>query len=145
VWSVNINGVTKQTNTNQIIFYEANGQYSYQIYGTKYYVNQNQFYTYVPSPASGTITVNNGDVNINITFTGTQTPIQDTYSSQTEITDILNNLKFTGSFSVNNGDIYSSQAEISNVLNALNLIGSFSVNGGDVYSGQSDSFTYTNS
>ncbi len=159
VWSANVNGVIKQTNTNQIIFYETNGNYSFQIYGSNYYGYENQLYTYSPSPASGTVTVSNGNVNINVTFTGTQTPMYDVYSSQAEVPDILNNFSIKGIFSVNNGDIYTGQSDNvagyynfsvnanDNYMSQSDIMGyyNFSVNADDNYTGQSDSFTYTNS
>jgi len=59
-WSVTLNGTTKSSTTNTIIFSEPNGTYSYRI--------ATVIKSYVPVPSSGTFTVNGESVNVSIIF-----------------------------------------------------------------------------
>lgn len=68
-WSVTLGGSSKSSTSSSISFSEQDGSYSFSIPDVYYSSTE----TYYPSPSSGTVTVNGGNVGESIQFTGSLT------------------------------------------------------------------------
>ncbi len=68
-WSVTLGGNSKSSTSSSISFSEPDGSYSFSVPDVYYSSTE----TYYPSPSSGTVTVNGGNVAESIQFTGSAT------------------------------------------------------------------------